>query len=202
IDRDAVLGLHWRDRIRHRGGGEEQAAQCQQQRRKQGAGEKLSGHGTILVQVTETDLLSSVLILVGRLLTNINSFRGRLRDDQWIRGSVQHKEAAMANIVILGAGLGGMPMAYEMKDLAKPNDRVIVVSDKDYFHFVPSNPWVAVDWRKRDDIAVPLKKVLDKRGIELVVAKVTRVVPENSQLELEDGSTLNYDHLIIASGPR
>lgn len=108
----------------------------------------------------------------------------------------------MADIVILGAGLGGMPMAYEMKDLAKPNDRVIVVSDKDYFHFVPSNPWVAVDWRKRDDIVVPLKKVLDKRGIELVVAKVTRVVPENSQLELEDGSTLNYDHLIIASGPR
>jgi sulfide:quinone oxidoreductase len=108
----------------------------------------------------------------------------------------------MADIVILGAGLGGMPMAYEMKDLAKPDDRVIVVSDKDYFHFVPSNPWVAVDWRKRDDIVVPLKKVLEKRGIELVVAKVTRVVPENSQLELEDGSTLNYDHLIIASGPR
>lgn len=108
----------------------------------------------------------------------------------------------MADIVILGAGLGGMPMAYEMKDLAKPQDRVIVVSDKDYFHFVPSNPWVAVDWRKRDDIVVPLKKVLDKRGIELVVAKVTRVVPENSQLELEDGSSLNYDHLIIASGPR
>jgi len=108
----------------------------------------------------------------------------------------------MADIVILGAGLGGMPMAYEMKDLAKPDDRVIVASDKDYFHFVPSNPWVAVDWRKRDDIVVPLKKVLEKRGIELVVAKVTRVVPENSQLELEDGSTLNYDHLIIASGPR
>lgn len=108
----------------------------------------------------------------------------------------------MADIVILGAGLGGMPMAYEMKDLAKPQDRVIVVSDKDYFHFVPSNPWVAVDWRKRDDIVVPLKKVLDKRGIELVVAKVTRVVPENNQLELEDGSSLNYDHLIIASGPR
>src|SRR5690606_11807720 len=110
------------------------AAQCQQRRRKRGAGEKRSGHGAILVQVAETDLLPSVLILVGRLLTNINSFRGRLRDDQGIHGGVQHKETAMADIVILGAGLGGMPMAYEMKDLAKPNDRVIVVSDKDYFH--------------------------------------------------------------------
>lgn len=37
----------------------------------------------------------------------------------------------MADIVILGAGLGGLPMAYEMKDLAKKDDRVIVVSDKE-----------------------------------------------------------------------
>lgn len=108
----------------------------------------------------------------------------------------------MADIVILGAGLGGMPMAFEMKALAHDNDRVIVVSDKDYFHFVPSNPWVAVDWRQRDDITVPLKKTLARKGIELVVARATRVVPENSQLQLDDGSVLNYDHLIIASGPR
>ncbi|MCK5873542.1 MAG: FAD-dependent oxidoreductase [Alcanivoracaceae bacterium] len=108
----------------------------------------------------------------------------------------------MADIVIVGAGLGGMPMAFEMKDMARPEDRVIMVSDKDYFHFVPSNPWIAVGWRARKDIVVPLAKPLGKRGVELVVGKVTRVLPAENRLELEDGSSLNYDHLIIASGPR
>ncbi|MBS97345.1 MAG: pyridine nucleotide-disulfide oxidoreductase [Oceanospirillaceae bacterium] len=108
----------------------------------------------------------------------------------------------MADIVIIGAGVGGMPMAYEMKALARPEDRVIVVSDKDYFHFVPSNPWVAVDWRKRDDILIPLDKPLSKRSIELVVAVVEKVVPESNRLELSDGRSLTYDHLVIATGPR
>ncbi|WP_075184791.1 NAD(P)/FAD-dependent oxidoreductase [Teredinibacter haidensis] len=108
----------------------------------------------------------------------------------------------MATIVIVGGGLGGMPMAYEMKDLARAEDNVILVSDKDYYHFVPSNPWVAVDWRKREDITVPLCNPLKKRSIELVIGKVTRVNPESSELSLENGDTLTYDHLIIATGPK
>src|SRR4030042_2017411 len=54
----------------------------------------------------------------------------------------------MAHIVILGAGLGGMPMAYEMKEQLRPGDRVTVVGNGPNFHFVPSNPWVAVNWPK------------------------------------------------------
>ena len=58
----------------------------------------------------------------------------------------------MAHIVILGAGIGGMPAAYEMQELCGPGDKVTVISDSPRFHFVPSNPWVAVNWRKRKDI--------------------------------------------------
>lgn len=108
----------------------------------------------------------------------------------------------MADIVVIGAGVGGMPMAYEMKALARPEDRVIVVSDKDYFHFVPSNPWVAVDWRSRDDIVVDLDKALSRKGIELVVGRVARVVPQENRIELDGGQSVSYDHLVIATGPR
>lgn len=108
----------------------------------------------------------------------------------------------MAHIVILGAGLGGLPMAYEMKDLAKKDDTITVVSDKDYYHFVPSNPWVAVNWRERDDITVPLIKPLKKRRIELVVNTVTKVNPKSSFIEFQNGDRLSYDHLVIATGPR
>ena len=108
----------------------------------------------------------------------------------------------MAHIVIIGAGLGGMPMAYEMKHLARPGDRVTVVSNSPTFHFVPSNPWVAVNWRMRDDIEFPVAEYLQKKDIAFSAAGVKRVHPEESRLELGDGTFMEYDFLVIATGPR
>jgi sulfide:quinone oxidoreductase len=109
----------------------------------------------------------------------------------------------MAKIVILGAGIGGIPMAYEMKELArKKQDEVIVISDSPTFHFVPSNPWVAVKWRKPSDIKIELAPVLKKKGITFIQKTANRVHPEKNQVELADGSSVDYDYLIIATGPR
>jgi sulfide:quinone oxidoreductase len=108
----------------------------------------------------------------------------------------------MAHIVIIGAGIGGMPMAYEMQELARPGDRVTVVSNAPTFHFVPSNPWVAVNWRKRDDIEFPVAEYLGRKGIGFTAAGARRVHPERNQVELGDGTMLDYDFLVIATGPR
>ncbi len=108
----------------------------------------------------------------------------------------------MAHIIIIGAGLGGMPMAYEMRELLRNGDRLTVVSNQSRFHFVPSNPWVAVDWRQRQDIELDLAPLLSRKGIALVQCGARRVHPERNQVELEDGSSLDYDFLIIATGPR
>ena len=108
----------------------------------------------------------------------------------------------MAHIVILGAGIGGMPMAFEMKESARPQDRVTVISNTPTFHFVPSNPWVAVKWRERKDIELPIAPILKKRGIDFIGSGAKRVHPERRQIELEDGRLVDYDHLIIATGPK
>lgn len=108
----------------------------------------------------------------------------------------------MADIVILGAGLGGMPMAFEMRAMARKEDRVIMVSDRDYFHFVPSNPWVAVGWRQPDEIKVPLAPVFRKVGVEFVMGAASRVNPANNCVELANGESIRYDQLIISTGPR
>ena len=57
----------------------------------------------------------------------------------------------MAHIVIMGAGIGGMPAAYELRALLPKEHRITVVNATDTFQFTPSNPWVAVGWRERDD---------------------------------------------------
>jgi sulfide:quinone oxidoreductase len=108
----------------------------------------------------------------------------------------------MAHIIIIGAGLGGMPMAYEMRELLRNGDRLTVVSNQSRFHFVPSNPWVAVDWRQRQDIELELAPLLSRKGIALIQCGARRVHPERNQVELEDSSSLDYDFLIIATGPR
>ena len=107
----------------------------------------------------------------------------------------------MAHIVVLGAGIGGIPMAYEMKDLLRSDDRITVVSNTDHFQFVPSNPWVAVGWRKRDDISVALNKPFAKKGIAFITKGCRRVLPQENALELSDGERLTYDYLVIATGP-
>ncbi len=108
----------------------------------------------------------------------------------------------MTQIVVLGAGLGGMPMAYEMKEQLRPGDRITVVGNGPNFHFVPSNPWVAVNWRKRSDIEFPAAPYLEKKGIGYDPRGAKRLHPEKNQLELADGTMLDYDYIIIATGPK
>ncbi|MDD5297882.1 MAG: FAD/NAD(P)-binding oxidoreductase [Rhodocyclaceae bacterium] len=108
----------------------------------------------------------------------------------------------MAHIVILGAGIGGMPMAYEIREAARPEDRITVISNNPKFHFTPSNPWVAVDWRKRDDIELELGPILERRKIGFIAVGAKRLHPEQNQIELADGRKIDYDYLVIATGPK
>jgi sulfide:quinone oxidoreductase len=102
----------------------------------------------------------------------------------------------------MGAGIGGMAMAYEMRAKAGKADVVTVVSNTPKFHFVPSNPWVAVNWRKRDEVELEIEPLLTKRKIEFIGTGVKRVRPDENVLELDDGRRLDYDFLIIATGPK
>lgn len=107
----------------------------------------------------------------------------------------------MSHIVILGAGLGGVVMAYEMREKIGPDDRLTVVNLGTTYSFVPSNPWIAVGWRNPEDITVDLKSVFERKKIALRPEGAKRAHPQENRLELNDGSSLEYDYLIIATGP-
>ena len=106
----------------------------------------------------------------------------------------------MTHVVILGAGIAGVTAAYALKSKMGPNDEVTVVSDKPYFHFVPSNPWVAMGWRERADIAFPIGPYLESRGIKFIHSGVKRIQPDVIQVDLENGDVVFYDILLIATG--
>jgi sulfide:quinone oxidoreductase len=108
----------------------------------------------------------------------------------------------MAHIIILGAGTGGMPAAYELRERLGAPHQITVVNAVDYFQFVPSNPWVAVGWRQRGAITFPIRPHLEKKGIGFVAHPVQRIDAEHNALELNDGSRLDYDYLVITTGPK
>lgn len=107
----------------------------------------------------------------------------------------------MAHIVVLGAGLGGAIMAYELRDQLRKEDKVTVVTKDATYHFVPSNPWIAVGWRKREEITVDLAPVMKKKGIEFIPVAAERLHPQEKRIALVNGESVTYDYLVIATGP-
>ena len=106
-----------------------------------------------------------------------------------------------AGIVVLGAGLGGTQAAFALREKLGDKADITVLSDTDTYTFVPSNPWVAVRWRKVEDIQVRLPPIFERRGIHFSSAGAKRLVPTENHIELNDGSRLPYDYLVIATGP-
>jgi len=107
----------------------------------------------------------------------------------------------MSHIVVLGAGLGGTIMAYELRDRLGSQHRVSVVNKGSHYHFVPSNPWVAVGWREREQVEIDLEPVFKRRNITLFPQGAKRLDPAARSIELLDGSFITYDYLVIATGP-
>ncbi len=108
----------------------------------------------------------------------------------------------MAHIAILGAGTGGMPAAYELRAVLGPTHKTTVVNAVDYFRFVPSNPWLAVGWRKLAAIIFPIAPHLKRRQIDFIAKAVTRIDAAANRLAMADGSSLSYDYLLITTGPK
>ena len=104
-------------------------------------------------------------------------------------------------IVVLGAGLGGTIASYEIKAAVKDRADVMTVSDSDTYSFIPSNPWVAVRWREPEAIQVHLPPVFAKKKIGFTSVGAKRLHAGEKRLELNDGSSINYDYLVISTGP-
>ncbi len=107
----------------------------------------------------------------------------------------------MAHIVVLGGGLGGSIMAYELADQIGKGDTITVVTKDPKYHFVPSNPWVAVGWRKPKDITMDLARTYKAKKIDFKPVAAERLFPDENRIHLVDGSDVSYDYLVIATGP-
>lgn len=107
----------------------------------------------------------------------------------------------MADLVVLGAGLSGTLMAYELLPQLREGDQLTLIGQGSRYHFVPSNPWVAIGWRRREEIEVDLEDVMRRKNVRYLPQGAKRVHPTQNRIDLEDGTSVSYDYLVIATGP-
>jgi len=99
-------------------------------------------------------------------------------------------------VVIVGAGFGGLAAA---RKLSQQKDVDVTVVDKHpYQLFSPLLYQVATGGLPEDDIAYPVRAAIP--GVSFRKGEVTKVNSNSKSIILADQSTIEYDHLVLATG--
>ena len=108
-------------------------------------------------------------------------------------------------IVVLGGGTGGTLIANLLaKKLRAQEAQITLLSASPRHLYQPGWLYVPFGWQDPRTLSRSLKGLLNKR-IKLEIGKVTKLDPEKHQIvydNAEQGATLEYDYLVIATGSR
>jgi sulfide:quinone oxidoreductase len=105
----------------------------------------------------------------------------------------------MARILILGAGFGGLTVATELKRrLKKVEPEIVLVDRSEHFTMGLRKLWAVVDIEDYG-VGTRSRQLLNRRGVEFLTRKVSRIYPTERRVETDAGS-LEADYLVIALG--
>ncbi|HJS64953.1 MAG TPA: FAD-dependent oxidoreductase [Nitrososphaeraceae archaeon] len=109
--------------------------------------------------------------------------------------------ATSKQILILGAGFGGLASANLLrKSLQKEECQITVIDKNQYFMMGLVNLWILNGTRRLENSQVALKK-LEAKGIKFLNDEIIMIDPsENSVTTKTNHNKLQYDYLIIALG--
>ncbi|MGD9734276.1 MAG: NAD(P)/FAD-dependent oxidoreductase [Solirubrobacterales bacterium] len=106
----------------------------------------------------------------------------------------------MKRIVIIGAGTGGTIVANRLRRHAPEEELQIVVVDRDDLHlYQPGLLFVPFGLEAPEKI-VRSRRAQLRDGIDFHLAEVDRIEIEGNRVHLADGTSLDYDALILATG--
>jgi sulfide:quinone oxidoreductase len=106
----------------------------------------------------------------------------------------------MANVVVIGAGLGGLPAAYELRHLLSKGDTVTLVSNEPDFTFIPGLIQIALGLKPLDHIQLDLTSLAHRHGLQLVIGQVTALDPDRRCITVNGDRYIEYDYVLIATG--
>lgn len=108
----------------------------------------------------------------------------------------------MKRTIVIGAGLGGMSVVYELRQKLPSDHEVMLINEGSEFHFIPSNPWVALGERTKEQVVLELTPYVKKFNIPFNVSGVAQIDAKACRLKTGDGEEYDYDYLVICTGPK
>ena len=103
-------------------------------------------------------------------------------------------------VVIVGGGFGGL---WAANALANKPLEVMLIDRKNHHVFQPLLYQVATAVLSPGEIAQPLRRMLhNAKNVEVILGEVVGFDTVNNALQLEDGSEIGFDYLIVAAGAR
>ena len=104
------------------------------------------------------------------------------------------------HVVIVGGGFAGI---YAAKTLGRAPVRVTVIDRRNHHLFQPMLYQVATAALSPDEIASPIRSILRKhQNTEVLLGEVTHLDPTSKTVRLDDGSSIDYDYIILGIGAR
>lgn len=104
----------------------------------------------------------------------------------------------LPHVVIVGGGFGGIAVA---RGLANRGVRVTIVDKHNFHTFLPLLYQVATAGLEPADVAYPIRTIFGSAdNIDFRHSHVREVRHASNEILLDDGSTMTYDHLVVATG--
>ena len=109
----------------------------------------------------------------------------------------------MTAVLVVGAGQAGVQTAASLRD-AGFEGRIVLLSDESFapYQRPPLSKAYLSGEAEADRLPLRGPDYYTGKAIELVSAHVTEIDRENQRITLNSGDTLDYDHLVLATGAR
>src|SRR3954462_10358458 len=108
------------------------------------------------------------------------------------------QNVSVPHLVILGGGFGGLWATRALRGAAL---RITLIDRCNHHLFQPLLYQVATAGLSAPDIAAPLRHILRRQeNVEVRLAEVARIEPVERRVVMNDGATLDYDMLVLATG--
>jgi len=104
------------------------------------------------------------------------------------------------NVVILGAGYGGLMTTVRLQKLVGVNEANITLVNKYDYHY--ETTWLheaSAGTLHHDRVRYPITDVIDRNKVQFVQDTVVKIIPQEQRVLLEKGE-LSYDYLVVALG--